>query len=135
MITLESLSLGEILQKAGLNTLLGMGVVFVVLILISLLIYCMRFIPAMLGTPAGKQKPVTQAAGKAAPADGPTTVRLKEEKQTGTVPAAAVPAKKEEDLALIAVITAAIAAEANVPADGIVIRSIRRSGRNNWRHA
>jgi hypothetical protein len=39
-----------------------------------------------------------------------------------------------EDLTLIAVITAAIAAATDVPADGIVIRSIRRSGNQNWKH-
>ena len=38
-------SLGEILAKAGMNTLLGMGTVFAVLILISLVIYCFNFIP------------------------------------------------------------------------------------------
>ena len=38
-------SLGEILAKAGMNTLLGMGTVFAVLILISLIIYCFNFIP------------------------------------------------------------------------------------------
>lgn len=37
----------EILKKAGLNTLIGMGTVFVVLIVISLLISTFRFIPAM----------------------------------------------------------------------------------------
>ena len=40
-------STGEILQKAGMNTLLGMGVVFAVLILISLIISCFNFIPAI----------------------------------------------------------------------------------------
>ncbi|MCI8567450.1 MAG: OadG family protein [Lachnospiraceae bacterium] len=135
MITLESLTLGEILQKAGLNTLLGMGVVFTVLILISLLIYCMRFIPAMIDTMTGKHKAAAQAAGEPEHADGAAVAHAsKENTQTGRAPAA-VSVKKEEDLALIAVITAAIAAEANVPADGIVIRSIRRSARNSRRHA
>jgi len=51
--TLEALtvggkySTGEILKKAGLNTLIGMGTVFCVLILISLLISTFRFIPAI----------------------------------------------------------------------------------------
>ena len=40
-------STGEILKKAGLNTLIGMGTVFVVLILISLLISTFRYIPAV----------------------------------------------------------------------------------------
>ena len=46
-------SVGEKLEKAALNTLMGMGTVFCVLILISLIIYCFRFIPMLLG---GKKK-------------------------------------------------------------------------------
>lgn len=133
MITLESLNLGEILQKAGLNTFLGMGVVFVVLILISLLIYCMRFIPPLIDSLTGKRKK------EAAPAEenmrtvpvSPAVVS----RTTAAAPSAATAAGEEVDLALIAVITAAIAAQANVPADGIVIRSIRRSAKNNWKRA
>ena len=37
-------TLGEKLEKAALNTLMGMGTVFCVLILISLIIYCFKFI-------------------------------------------------------------------------------------------
>ncbi|MCI8402439.1 MAG: OadG family protein [Lachnospiraceae bacterium] len=134
MIVLTSLSLGEILQKAGLNTLLGMGVVFTVLILISLLIYSMRFIPALLDMLTGKGKKADETVPAVAGGDGPTAVIRageKEEKRDA-VPVAAA---EEADLALIAVITAAVAAAANVPEDGIVIRSIRRSAKNNWKRA
>lgn len=128
MITLTSLTLGEILQKAGLNTLLGMGVVFSVLILISLLIYCLRFIPVFFEKMAGKKE--EEKPAQPAPANVPAAK---------TAPVEVLPAAsartEETDLALIAVITAAIAAEAGVPADGIVIRSIRRSTKNNWKHA
>jgi hypothetical protein len=37
-----------------------------------------------------------------------------------------------DDLELIAVITAAIAASAGVPQDSFVVRSIRRSPANHW---
>ena len=40
-------SLGEIMEKAGLNTLLGMGTVFAVLIFISFLISLFKYIPAI----------------------------------------------------------------------------------------
>lgn len=40
-------SLGEILTKAGLNTLLGMGTVFVVLIFIAFIISLFKYIPAI----------------------------------------------------------------------------------------
>ena len=38
-------SLGEKMGKAGMNTLMGMGTVFVILILISIIIYAFRIIP------------------------------------------------------------------------------------------
>lgn len=39
-------SMGELMLNAALNTLMGMGTVFIILILISLLIGCFKFIPA-----------------------------------------------------------------------------------------
>lgn len=38
-------TLGEKMGKAGMNTLMGMGTVFVILILISIIIYAFRIIP------------------------------------------------------------------------------------------
>ena len=40
-------SIGEIMEKAGLNTILGMGTVFVILIFISILISLFKYIPAL----------------------------------------------------------------------------------------
>ncbi len=39
------MGLGEILSKAALNTCLGMGTVFLMLLFISCVIYLLRFIP------------------------------------------------------------------------------------------
>ena len=47
---------GEILKKAGLNTILGMGTVFVVLIFISFIIYLLGFIPKLQKKLSGKGK-------------------------------------------------------------------------------
>ncbi len=103
-------SMGEIAEKAGLNTLLGMGTVFAVLILISFIISLFGLI--------SKKKP--QAAVKEAAA---ATEEAKEE----------APASGEtEDLELIAVISAAIAAAEGTSEDGFVVRSIRRRPSNNW---
>ena len=38
---------GEILQKAGLNTILGMGTVFIVLIFLCFIIWLFNFIPVL----------------------------------------------------------------------------------------
>ncbi len=102
-------SLGEKMEKAALNTLLGMGTVFVVLILISLIISCFALIPKLFA-PKKKEE-------------------AKEEKIENNVVAQIM--EKEElsdDLELVAVISAAIAAyEGSGSTDGFVVRSIRKA--------
>lgn len=100
---------GQLMQKAALNTLLGMGTVFVVLIFLSILISLFRFIPN--GENKKKQAPVA-------------------------APVVAAPVEAEEDvtddLELVAVISAAIAAAEGTSADGFKVRSIKRVRRSNW---
>ena len=112
-------SFGEILQKAGLNTVIGMGTVFVILIFISLVIAMLPKCTAMIEN-AGKKKEAPAPAPKAAPA------------------AVAAPVAAEElvdDLELVAVISAAIAAYTGTSSDGFVVRSIKRSTTNKWKKA
>lgn len=110
-------SLGEILTKAGLNTLLGMGTVFVVLIFIAFIISLFKYIPAI--EAKFKKKPAQSEAKKA------------EEK---AVPAAApVVEDAVDDAELVAVIAAAIAAAEGTTTDGFVVRSIKRRKTNKWR--
>lgn len=111
-------STGEILQKAGLNTVIGMGTVFVVLIFISFII---ALLPKLTGLVEGKDKKKKEAA--AAPA---------------AAPKAEAPAVEEEltdDLELVAVISAAIAAYTGSSSDDFVVRSIKRSTSNKWKKA
>ena len=94
-------------------TLIGMGVVFLVLIFISFIISLFKYIPGS-GAYQKKSKAAEPAAApvKAEPAQ-----------------AAAVPANTADDGQLIAVITAAIKAymdSQGVQGDGYVVRSIRR---------
>lgn len=112
-------SMGEILTKAGLNTLLGMGTVFVVLIFLAFLISLMKYIPVLMDMFTGK------GTKKTAPVISKPVV----------VEATQVDEKIEyaDDLELIAVITAAIAAQEGTSSDGFVVRSIRRRPSNNWR--
>lgn len=110
-------TLGENMADAGLNTIIGMGTVFVVLIFISWLIGCFKYI----GIWEAKMK------AKNAPAPSPAPV-----------PAAAPVEEEEElvdDLELVAVITAAIAASQNTSADGLVVRSIKRKSGAKWKRA
>jgi len=98
-------TLGEKMEKAALNTLMGMGTVFVVLVLISLIIYCFRFIGDLQNI--GKKK---------------QTEAVVENK----APEAIAEASLMDDLELIAVITAAIAASEGTSTDSFVVRSIHR---------
>lgn len=107
-------ALNEILTKAGLNTLLGMGTVFVVLIFISFIISLFKYIPAI-EAKFKKKKTQDTPAPKAAPV--------------------AVPAEEvsvSDDSELVAAIAAAIAAYEGTSTDGFVVRSIKRRKSNKW---
>ena len=108
--------MGKTLQRAGLNTLMGIGTVFVMLILLSLLISLFRFIP----NPEAKKAAEAKAA--------------KEVKEAEAAAAAPAVQAAEENLAddgeLVAVIAAAIAAAEGTTTDGFVVRSIRKVKRN-----
>lgn len=112
---------GEKMQKAVLNTLMGMGTVFAVLILISLIIGLFNYIPKI------QEKFTKQEAPN----------EIKSQAVNNTI--AQIVEKEEEltdDLELVAVISAAIAAsEGAVSADGFVVRSIKRANTNKWKNA
>lgn len=114
-------SFGELMEKAALNTILGMGTVFVVLILISLLISCFVFIPRMQAALTGKKDEDSTEPEAVAAAPVSTA-------------AAAVTEDLTDDYELVAVIAAAIAAsEGAASTDGFVVRSIRRANTSKWK--
>ena len=107
-------TVGELMANAGLNTLIGMGTVFVVLILISLIISCFKVIPKIQANAARKKAAQKEVAG----VDNAVTQIVEEE---------TVEEAEEDDCELVAVIAAAIAAsEGPATTDGLVVRSIRR---------
>lgn len=120
-MTLESFTvnahygMSEILEKAGLNTLLGMGTVFVMLIFMSFIISLIKYVPALLNGTSKKKK---EEAPNAAPAPA--------------VAAAVEEAEEMDDTELVAVIAAAIAAAEGTTTDGFVVRSIKRRKSNKW---
>ncbi|MDO5575122.1 MAG: OadG family protein [bacterium] len=107
----------EKMEKAGLNTLLGMGTVFVVLILISLIISCFGIFPKLQAASEAKKKK------KAVAAVDNTVAQIIEKEELS------------DDLELVAVITAAIAAGTGSSTDGFVVRSIKRVKTNKWQKA
>ena len=100
-------SLGETMTKAAMNTAMGMGTVFVMLIVISLIISCFTFI-----NKAQKKAESKKAANTPAPA--------------APVAAPVVEVPETDDLELVAVIAAAIAAATGTSTDDFVVRSIKR---------
>ena len=108
---------GDKMARAGMNTLMGMGTVFVVLIFIAFLISRFKYISQLenwFRNRKTKDEPaaVTTAAEEAAAA---------EEEMDET-----------DDLALVAVITAALAASLETSPDKLIVRSIRRKNTNRW---
>ena len=105
---------GESMARAGLNTLLGMGTVFAVLILISFIIAAFGLIPKLLDS----KKPVENKA-----ADNVVSQIVEREELS-------------DDTELVAVISAAIAAyEGSGSTDGFVVRSIRKTRNSKWQNA
>ena len=109
-------SMAELMERAALNTLIGMGTVFVVLIIISLLISGFNLIPKI------------QAVFKKDKTSGEKSIA--EEAVDKTI--AQIIKQEDDDQELVAVISAAIAAyEASTGTgsggtDGFVVRSIRK---------
>lgn len=100
-------TMGQKLAKAGQNTAISMSIVFCVLILISLIIYCFKFIAVIGNKPKKEAAPV-------------------EEKKAEPVAAAAPAEDLTDDTELVAVISAAIAASEGTTTEGFVVRSINR---------
>ena len=106
---------GEKLENAGLNTLLGMGMAFTVLIIISLII---SLFPTLFGGGRKKKESDKEIAEKA---------------MDNTISQIAEQEDLSNDAELVAVIAAAIAAyEGSGSTDGFRVRSIRKVN-TNWK--
>lgn len=122
--TLDSLTtninytFGEKMEKAGLNTLLGMGTVFVVLIIISIIISLFNFIPKI------------QALFKN------DVDEVKAVAVDNTIAQIALKEEQNDDLEIAAVIAAAVAAASASSGSGsagdLVVRSIVRRPNSMW---
>ncbi len=112
------------LADAGINTLIGIVVVFVVLLFISYVISLFRYISVF------EKKIAAKKAGK--------TVQ-EEQIAIEDVSDAEEEASETDDLELIAVITAAIQAyeeaQGNAVAGDLVVRSIRKIDKAKWQRA
>ena len=100
----SNMTFGQKMAQAGMNTLVGLLVVFAVLILLSLIISAFKFIGAAESRLAKNSAPAKAAA--AAPASS---------------------ANLMDDKELVAVIAAAVAASENISTDDFVVSSITRA--------
>lgn len=114
-------SMGEKMGQAAQNTVLGVGIVFLMLIFLSFMISLFKYIPGFVDS-FGKKKAAPEET-KAAPVTEPVLAPAVEEEEV------------MDDGELIAVIAAAIAASENTSTDGFVVRSIRKSTKKNWQRA
>ena len=106
-------SIGELMGRAALNTVIGMGTVFIVLILISGIISCFRLISKVQDGAAKKK--AAQESGVAGVENAVAQIVEQEA------------AEETDDLELAAVIAAAVAAyEGSASTGGFRVRSIRR---------
>ena len=106
-------SFATTMKNAALNTVMGLGTVFVILIMLIFLISLFQFIP---GSGAQEAKAKKKAAEDAAAAPTPA-------------PVVAAHVQEADNSELIAVIAAAIAASEGTSTDGFVVRSIRKINR------
>ena len=85
--------MSEILEKAGLNTLLGMGTVFVMLIFMSFIISLIKYVPALLNGTSKKKKEEAQLRNSLEIGDEITTI--------GGIMGRVVAIKDDEDAIII----------------------------------
>ncbi len=109
------LGLDESMRNAAVNTGIGMGTVFIMLIIIAIIISLLKYVPSIVD--AFKAKPEEQ--NKESVEKAIENIVAREE--------AVAPEDETDDTELVAVIAAAIAAsEGAASVDGFVVRSIRR---------
>ena len=111
ILTNVNFTFGEMMENAGMNTLLGLGTVFLVLIILMFIISLFKIVNNLQNKAATKETAKTESIDSVDKA----VAQIEANEQA------------QDDTELIAVIAAAIAAsEGAVTTDGYVVRSIRR---------
>lgn len=103
-------TLAEKMERAGINTLIGMGTVFAVLIVICILIYCFKLL---------NKKPSNES-----------TLTQSESSVSAVTQTSQAGSNLVQNTELVAVIAAAVAASMGTTStDGFVVRSIKKRRR------
>ena len=114
-------SMGEKMKNAALNTVTGMGVVVIVLAFLSILIGAFKYVNKAEQAIANKKNKNTESHIDSTIGQITTKEEIEEEIE-----------EEVDDLEVIAVITAAIAAMEQTTTDGFVVRSIKRVPQRRW---
>lgn len=117
-------SLGEKMVKAALNTVIGMGLVFVVLVFISFIIDLFKYISIFEQKMKDKKSGAGNSEAKGSSVDNTISQIVQKEEE-----------ELMDDLELVAVIAAAIAAAEGTSPDGLVVRSIKKVNKKRWQNA
>lgn len=113
-------SRGEVMATALLNTVMSIAIVFCVLLLISRLIACFKYIHEFEVKLAAKN--AVETAPVSEPEPEPAVEEQEDDSELAVVIAAAIAAFEEEN-------------ETPVPADGLVVRSIKKVNKAKWQNA
>ncbi|MBQ3665455.1 MAG: OadG family protein [Lachnospiraceae bacterium] len=129
-------SLAHRMKQAGMNTLMGMGIVIIVLaflsVLISLFVHVSKLEKAVVDFKQRKEERKRRKAERKSRSYDDDDDE-EEEELSITDPDQTDESQEMEDTELVAVITAAIAASSqNMSKDGFVVRSIKRVPGSKW---
>lgn len=111
----------QLLERALLDTVIGMGVVFTMLVLISLIIWSFKYIGVF-----EKRMENKKSAEIITPIPVPASItQIEDEEEVEEL---------ADDSELVAVITAAIYASMGekAPVNGLVVKSIKKANRAAW---
>lgn len=118
----------EKMATGGVYSAIGIGTVFGVLIFISLIIACFKFIHQWEESKNANHAPSPASAPSPAPKAAPVPV-------PAPAPAAAAEENLMDDTELLLLITTAIAAYEGTPSNGLKVRSIRRAPGAKWKRS
>ncbi len=122
----------ELVGQAGMNTLIGMGTVFIVLIFISFVISLFKYLPALFAKKPKVETEKKDNTTKKASAKTSNVDKKDDDSELLAVITAAAKASANEDAQLMAVITAAIheyeaqSGNGAISKDRLVVRSIKK---------
>ncbi|MCC8141806.1 MAG: OadG family protein [Lachnospiraceae bacterium] len=127
-------TMGEKMKAASYNTVVGIVTVFLMLVVISLVIYCLRFLPRLVNRSKQQEtrepEPGTERVRMEAsePSSAKTAAQpdVSEKAAQPDVSIQTASAPQTDKTELVAVIAAAIAAQEQVPVGSFVVRTIKR---------